>query len=256
VIPIKDNIPTDRFPFVTLGLIVANFVVYLVAVFHGGSILSGPDTHELVKYGAIPYSFTHPGAHCTLAMGHSGGQPVCTHVPNPDTIPTWETVFTSMFMHASIVQILGNMIFLWIFGLNVEDAMGHAKFAGFYVLGGIAALALQVALAPNSTAPTVGAAGAISAVLGGYLLLYPGARVFAVTIIIFFVTVIEIPVLVMLALWFVEQAVFAAADLLNPTGSGGWVAYVAQLGGFGFGLLTVKLLATRRKAVPPPRPVY
>ena len=256
MIPIKDNIPTDRFPFVTLGLIVANFVMYLVAVFHGGSIISGPDLHELVKYGAIPYTLTHSGAHCTLAAGHSARQVVCAHGPSPGTIPAWQTVFTSMFVHASIVQILGNMLFLWLFGNNVEDAMGHLKFFGFYILGGVVALALLVAFAPNSAAPTVGAAGAISAVIGGYMLLYPGARVFALTIIIFFVTVLEIPVLVMLAAWFVEQALFAAADLINPTGSNGWLAYLAQFGAFAFGLLTIRLLATRRKAVPPPRPVY
>ena len=256
MIPIKDNIPTDRFPLVTVGLIVANFVVYFLAVIHGGSIISGPDIHELVKYGAIPYSLTHPGAHCTLLAGARGSGLVCVHGQIPHTIPTWETIFTSMFMHASILHILGNMIFLWIFGNNVEDAMGHSKFLGFYLLGGIAALALQVALAPNATAPTLGAAGAIAAVLGGYILLYPRASVFTLVIIPFFVTVIELPALLMLAVWFVLQAVFAAASLINPTGSGGVVAYLAQIGGFAFGLLTVKLLATRRKAVPPPRPVY
>ena len=172
MIPIKDNIPTDRFPFVTLGLIAANFVIYLLAVFHGGSIISGPDLHELVRYGAIPYRLTHSGAHCTLPTGHTSGQLVCAH--SPGAIPAWQTVLTSMFMHASIIQILGNMLFLWLFGNNVEDSMGHAKFLGFYFLGGIATLALLVAFAPNSTAPTVGAAGAIAAVLGGYVLLYRG----------------------------------------------------------------------------------
>ena len=134
--------------------------------------------------------------------------------------------------------------------------MGPIRFLGFYIVGGVAALALQVAIAPNSTAPTLGASGAIAAVLGGYILLYPRARVFTLLIIIFFVTVIELPAFVLLALWFVEQAIFGVANLTNPSGSGGGVAYFAHVGGFGFGLLTVKLLATKRKAVPPPYPVY
>jgi membrane associated rhomboid family serine protease len=161
-----------------------------------------------------------------------------------------------MFMHASILHLLGNMIFLWIFGNSVEDAMGPAKYLAFYIVGGLATLGLLVAIAPNSTAPTIGASGAIAAVLGAYILLYPRARVFTFVIMIFFVTVIEVPPLVMLALWFVMQAIFAIANLTTPTGSGEGVAYIAQLAGFAFGLLTVKLLATRRKAVPPPHPVY
>jgi membrane associated rhomboid family serine protease len=257
VIPIKDNIPTDRFPFVTLALIVANFVVYFLAVSHGGSIIGGPDIQEVVKYGAIPYALTHSGVHCTVLSVQSGTTELaCGHGHVPNTIPTWQTVFTSMFMHASLLHILGNMIFLWIFGNNVEDSMGPFKYLGFYIAGGLAALGLQVAIQPNSTAPTLGASGAIAAVLGGYILLYPGARVFTLIIIIFFVTVIELPALVLLAVWFVEQALFGLANLTNPSGSGGGVAYFAHIGGFGFGLLTVKLLATKRKAVPPPHPVY
>ena len=148
------------------------------------------------------------------------------------------------------------MLFLWIFGNTIEDTMGPAKYLAFYIVGGLAAVGLYVAMGPNSTAPTVGAEGAIATVIGGYDLLYPRARVFALAIIPFFVTVIEIPTLVMLALWLVMQAIFAFADLTTPTGSGAGIAYLAQVGAFAFGLLTVKLLASRRKAVPPPHPVY
>src|SRR5947209_3302579 len=169
--------------------------------------------HEVVKYGAIPYALTHPGKHCGLVQTVQGasviacqGQLGVVGAP-PNTIPTWETVLTSMFMHASILHILGNMIFLWVFGNNLEDSMGPAKFLAFYILGGVAALALQVAIAPNSTAPTLGASGAIAAVLGGYILLYPRARVFTLVIIIFFVPVIELPAVVLLALWFVAPAI-------------------------------------------------
>ena len=256
MIPIKDNIPTDRFPIVTLALIVINFVAYYLAIRHGGSFISGPDTQEVVKYGAIPKVLTHPGFHCVaVQLGPQEGLG-CANRPLPNTIPSWETIFTGMFMHASILHIGGNMLFLWIFGNNVEDAMGRIKYLAFYLLGGIAALALQVAISPDSTVPTLGASGAIAAVLGAYIVLYPRARVLTLVIIIFFFTVIEVPAWVMLGIWFAEQAAFGAANLTNPTGGGGGVAYFAHVGGFIFGLLAVRVLATRRKRVPPPRPVY
>jgi rhomboid family protein len=265
VIPIKDNIPTDRFPFVTVGLIVVNFIAYILAIRHGGSFISGPDIHEVVKYGSIPYALTHYGKHCGVVTVQQGasllqgvacqGQAGVRGTPT-GFIPTWETIFTSMFMHASILHIGGNMLFLWIFGNNVEDSMGPVKFLGFYILGGLAALALQVAIGPNSTAPTLGASGAIAAVLGGYILLYPRARVLTLVLLIFFFTVIELPAWVMLGVWFAQQALFGAANLTNPTGGGGGVAYFAHVGGFAFGLLAIRLLARRRKSVPPPYPVY
>jgi membrane associated rhomboid family serine protease len=256
VIPLKDNIPTDRFPFVTVALILANVIVYILAIRHGGSLISGPDTQEVVKYGAIPFGLTHPGDHCGIVNTAAGQAIGCTSRPLPNTIPTWETIFTAMFMHASILHIGGNMLFLWIFGNNVEDAMGPVKYLAFYILGGIAALALQVAIDPSSPTPTLGASGAIAAVLGGYILLYPRARVLTLVFIILFFTVIELPALVVLGIWFAEQAVFAAANLTNPAGGGGGVAYFAHVGGFIFGLITVRLLATRRKQVPPRFPVY
>ena len=264
MIPIKDNIPTDRFPLVTLALILANVVVYVLAVHHGGSLISGPDVHEIVKYGAIPYALTHPGKHCGLAtiQGLVNGEAIaCQGQPGvfgapTGVLPTWETVFTGMFMHASILHIGGNMLFLWIFGNNIEDSMGRLKFLAFYLVGGVAALALQVAVGPNSTSPTVGASGAIAAVLGGYIVLYPRARVLTLVFIILFFTVIELPAIVMLGIWFAEQAAFGAAGLTDPTGGGGGVAYFAHVGGFAFGALAIRVLATRRRQVPPARPVH
>ncbi len=268
MIPIKDNIPTDRFPVVTLGLIIANFIVYLLAIRHGGSFFSGPDTQEVLKYGLIPRAVTHHGVHCAEVVrqtltGPSQPEVLCNNrllaangIPAANPLPAWETVFTSMFMHGSILHIGGNMLFLWIFGNNVEDAMGPVKFFGFYILGGLAALALQVAVGPNSTAPTIGASGAIAGVLGGYIVLYPRARVLTLVFIILFFTVIELPAWVMLGIWFAEQAIFGAAGLTNPAGGGGGVAYFAHVGGFAFGLLTVRLLARRRKQIPPRLPVY
>jgi len=248
LIPIKDNIPNDRFPLVTVALILINVVVYALAVRHGGSLFSGPSAPELVRYGAIPYALTHPGEHCGIVQTLTGADLACTRRAGLVAgLPAWETVFTSMFMHASILHIGGNMLFLWIFGNTVEDSMGSLKFLGFYIVGGLAALALQVAIGPSSLAPTVGASGAIAAVLGGYIVLYPRARVLTLVFIILFFTVIELPALVMLGLWFAEQAVFAATGLTDPTGSGGGVAYFAHIGGFAFGALAIRRLAARRR---------
>ncbi|MEA2391170.1 MAG: hypothetical protein QOK31_1279, partial [Solirubrobacteraceae bacterium] len=139
---------------------------------------------------------------------------------------------------------------------NVEDSMGRVKFVLFYLAGGAAALALQVLVDPSSGVPTVGASGAIAAVLGGYILLYPRARVLTLIFIIIFFTILELPAMLVLGLWFLEQAVFGATNLTHPTGGGGGVAYFAHIGGFAFGLLTIKALARRVKSVPPRLPVY
>ena len=250
MIPLKDNIPTARFPYVTVALIIVNVLAYLLSVSHGGSIISGPDTQEVVKYGAIPKALTHCLSKHEVIVGN---QLVCA--PSGG-MPTWQTIFTAMFMHASILHIGGNLLFLWIFGNNVEDSMGPIRFLIFYLLGGVAALALQVAVGPNTVGPTVGASGAIAAVLGGYIVLYPRARVLSLVFIIFFFGVFELPALVMLGLWFVQQAVFGAAGLTSPAHAGGGVAYFAHVGGFVFGLLAIRLVATRRKATPPTRSAY
>jgi membrane associated rhomboid family serine protease len=239
--PVKDNIQNDRFPVVTVALIFINVVAYLLAIQHGGSFFAGPDAKEIVKYGATPYSLTHSGA--------------AAHPSAFGTIPAWETVFSSMFMQASLLHLAGNMLFLWIFGNTVEDAMGSLKFICFYLIGGVVALGLMVAVEPNSTAATVGAGGAIGAVIGGYMVIYPRGRVLTFVVMILFVTVIEVPVLVMLGLWVAMQAAFAAANLITPNGGGAAIAYFAQIGGLLFGAATIRLLATSIKQVPPSRPV-
>ena len=267
MIPIKDNIPRGRFPFVTVTLIAINFVAYLLAIRHGGSFIGGPSALEVLKLGAIPDALTHPGVHCAEVVRQTlagSGSPMvlcdtaqlnANHIAAENSLPAWETLFTAMFMHASILHIAGNMLFLWIFGDNVEYAMGPVKYLAFYLLGGLGATALQVAVSPDSTAPTLGASGAIAAVLGAYIVLYPRAKVLTLVFIIFIFTVIELPAWVMLGVWFAEQAVFGAAGLTNPTGSGGGVAYFAHVGGFAFGLLTVRLLAKRARQPPPARPL-
>jgi membrane associated rhomboid family serine protease len=262
VFPLKDNIPTDRTAFVTIALIVINALVYFVL--QKGGILSGPPDQGVVHYGAIPYELTHPGKECDALFGPDGiarSRVVCEGVEPvtvTDTPATLLTVFTAMFMHGSILHLGGNMLFLWIFGNNVEDAMGPLKFIAFYLLGGIAALALQVFVEPNAMVPTVGASGAIAAVLGGYILLYPRARVVTLIFIVFFFTILELPAMLILGFWFVQQVAFGYFDMTNPAGGGGGVAYFAHIGGFVFGLLAIKLFANRAKdySPPPKYPVY
>jgi membrane associated rhomboid family serine protease len=268
LIPLKDNIPTGQFPFVTVALIAINFIAYLLAIRHGGSLISGPSELEVFKYGAIPDALTHPGVHCAVVAQQTVSGPgapmtVCNtallnanHIAAENPLPVWETVFTAMFMHASIIHIGGNMLFLWIFGDNVEAAMGRVKYLLFYLGGGLAAIGLQVAVSSASTAPTLGASGAIAAVLGAYIMLYPRARVLTLVFIIFIFTVIELPAWALLGVWFAEQAVFGAAGLTDPTGGGSGVAYFAHVGGFVFGLLAVRALARRTRQPPPVRPVY
>jgi membrane associated rhomboid family serine protease len=261
MIPLKDNIPNERFPFVTVALILINVVAYLLSIRHGGGVLGGPSTSTVLHDAAIPYDFTHPGKYCTLQpgaseFGASGVQAICKNGPFPGQIPTWETAFTAMFLHGGLLHIGGNMIFLAIFGPNVEEAVGRLKYLVFYLVGGLVALAAQIAVDPNAVAPTLGASGAIAAVLGGYLLLYPRARILTLVFIVFFVTIVEVPALVVLGFWFVEQVLFGAAGLANPVGGGGGVAYFAHVGGFVFGLAVIRLLVARRRQAPPAHPVY
>jgi rhomboid family protein len=249
VFPLKDNIPTERFPVVTVALIVINVVVFLF--WQEPSGLNGVDDTKVVEYGAIPFEITHPGDHCEIA----GQQLVCGDIEAGDP-PTLVTIFTSMFMHGGFLHIIGNMLFLWIFGNNVEDAMGPVRFVLFYLAGGVAALAGQVLVNPNAAVPTIGASGAVAAVLGGYLLLWPRARVLTVVFIVFFFTILELPAFVMLGLWFLEQAFFAARDLSDPLGGGSGVAYWAHLGGFAFGLIFIKALVRKHKEPEPKYPLY
>ncbi len=140
------------------------------------------------------------------------------------------------------------MLFLWIFGNNVEDSMGRPRFLAFYLLSGMVALGAQVLVDPSSTVPTVGASGAIAGVLGGYALLYPRARVVTLVLLVFFITLVELPALLVLGLWILMQIAFGAADLAQPVGGeGGGVAYFAHIGGFVFGLIAIKLFANNAR---------
>ena len=227
-------------------LIAINVFVYLFLQPKTGIDISGNSLEQsaLYHYGAIPYELTHPGQHCDLVQ--QGAAVACDKRLPDGGIPTWATLFTGMFTHAGLLHLGGNMLFLWIFGNNVEDAMGPVRFIIFYLLAGIAALALQVAIGPESLVPTLGASGAIAGVLGGYIVLYPRARVLTLIFLIIFFTFIEIPAVLFLFIWFAQQAIFGAVNLTTPSGGGGGVAYFAHVGGFVFGLLTVRLFAKRR----------
>ena len=243
LIPLKDNIPTRRFPLITVALIVINIAMFFGfqhAHWNGGGFqVSEKNT---IEYAYIPYELTHPGKHCgdsaVLANGErvtTNGAALCegkrvtgetTAGPvdskavkvKPDPQPsTFLTILTAMFMHGGLLHIAGNMLFLWIFGNNVEDSMGKLKFIAFYLLGGLAATLLQTVVGPNSTTPNLGASGAIAAVLGAYALLYPRARVVTLIFIIFFVTVVELPALLVLGGWFLLQVL----DASQPVGGGG-----------------------------------
>jgi membrane associated rhomboid family serine protease len=225
VFPLKDDIPTRRFPVVTVVLIAACVLVYFLLE-RGGWNLGTTGAERVTELGAIPYELTHPGEQ----LG--------------DGAPWWVTIFTSMFLHGGFLHLAGNMLFLWIFGGTIEDSMGRGRFLAFYLLGGVAALGAQVLVDPSSTVPTVGASGAIAAVLGGYALLYPRARVVTLVLLIFFMTVIELPALLMLGLWIFMQIAFGLSDVATPVGDGGGgIAYFAHIGGFLFGLATIRLFA-------------
>jgi membrane associated rhomboid family serine protease len=228
VFPLKDNIPTLHFPVVTVTLIALNVLVYFVLQ-DGflGLPEDGGGEWPVQTYALIP---------CEIASEcRASGE------PSPEV-----TVLTAMFMHGSILHLGGNMLFLWIFGNNIEDSMGPVKFVLFYLLGGLAATALQVVVDPASEIPNLGASGAVAGVLGGYLLLFPRARVITVIFIVFFFTIVELPALLILGFWFVQQLLFGYFDL-NSAGEEGGVAYFAHIGGFAFGLLAIKLFADERK---------
>ena len=245
--PLKDNIPPRRFPILTVALIAANIAMFFA--FQGAFIgeQSGFD-ERVVDYGAIPYELSHPGETCEVRAG--GARLLCEGMEGVtgeegDQPSTWLTILTSMFMHGGLLHLLGNMLFLWVFGNNIEDSMGRARFAGFYLLGGVAALGAQTAIDPGSAVPTIGASGAVAAVLGGYALLYPRARVVTLIFIVIFFTVIELPALLVLGAWFLLQAFNGVTEIAQPVAGGGGVAYFAHIGGFLFGLAAVRLFADR-----------
>jgi membrane associated rhomboid family serine protease len=287
VLPLKDNNPTSRFPVVTVAIIVINILVFIWQLnFPTDQRLDqagfGAIDQSSLEYGAIPYRITHPDTRdCAVgAVAEAGGQfaagVVCPGTKNYDQAvaigrqdpsaqpipineaPWWETLFTSMFMHGGFLHIAGNMLFLWVFGNNIEESLGRPRFVLFYVLAGLIAVYTQALIDSSSTAPTIGASGAIAGVLGAYALLFPQARVLTLIFIIFFVTLVEIPALILLAIWFILQFLPALGQVAVESGGGQGVAYFAHVGGFLFGLAVAgAMLLARGRSEPPPRlPVY
>lgn len=229
MIPLKDNVPTRTFPLVTVLLIAANFSVWLFYERPEGTARSA------FQLGFEPCEIQH----------------ACTDrgVPYP------ADAITAMFTHASWLHILGNMLFLGIFGNNVEDAMGHVRYLAFYLLAGIVAMASQSWMTLSfgspldAAVPNIGASGAIAGVLGAYLVLLPSARVLGLVPLLIFVLPVELPAVLFLGFWFLFQLWEAGFSVVVPQAGGG-IAFFAHIGGFLFGILTVHVFARRRARAP------
>jgi membrane associated rhomboid family serine protease len=227
--PYKAENPTELPAYVTIGIIVLNVAVWLLAEGMGST---GPLAHAVCRYGLIPGEL--------LGRVPAGTQvPLAPHVMCVVGQPHYWTVLTSMFTHGGWLHLIGNMWFLWVFGNNIEDAMGHWRFILFYLLCGVLATGAQVLLAPNSAVPMVGASGAISGVLGAYLLLFPRVRVHVLVFLGFFVTTIVLPAYLMLGYWVLLQFL-GGLPMLGGRDVGG-VAFFAHIGGFLAGLLLIRL---------------
>jgi membrane associated rhomboid family serine protease len=242
--PIRDDNPTEMVPLFTMGLIAACVAVWVMV--QGAGLDEEVLASSVCAFGSIPGEITGaatgevplgPGLVCRL-----GGL-------------TWATLFTSMFLHGSWMHLIGNMLFLWIFGNNVEDSMGHLRFFVFYFLTGLVAAGAHVLSTPGSPVPTVGASGAISGIMGAYLLLYPHARVLTLIVIVFFIRFVRLPAWFMLGYWFLIQLL--SAGVQSPEGGG--VAFWAHIGGFVAGALLIfpfrnpRLVRAKRAHVTLPR---
>jgi membrane associated rhomboid family serine protease len=252
--PLKDNIPLSRLPLVTIALVALDVVVYLLSIRHGGSFFGGPSKAVATRNGAIPFELTHSGGHCAFVPFSEHGRPaggavVCLPHPQSRVVEnvghqpaTWQTVFSSLVLHRSFVSLLADVLALAIFGPNVEDACGRLRFLCFYVLGAVVALGLQVLLAPDSAFPVFGACGAVGAVLGAYVLLYPRARVITLAPVPFVATILALPAVALVAVWLLVQVWFGAVGLAGVDhGWRGWLLLPEEItrGSWLVGLLAV-----------------
>lgn len=223
MIPIRDEIKTHRTPIVNYALVVINVLVFLWMFLNSGNLES-----IYYEYALIPSNFL-----------------------NGIDLGDVKDVFTSMFMHGGWMHLIGNMLYLWIFGDNIEDRLGHIGYLIFYLVGGIAAALLQTLISPSSQIPMVGASGAIAGVLGAYLVMYPNSRVYTFIPIGFYARVRLVPAVVVLGLWFLLQLISGVGSL-GALDQGG-TAYFAHIGGFIFGLI-VGWMFKRRGREPQPAP--
>ncbi|MFC1662147.1 rhomboid family intramembrane serine protease [Gemmatimonadota bacterium] len=228
--PLRDDNPTATFPLASVMVMGACALVWVWLQGAGFS----PDTlaGSVCVFGTIPAELT--GGLQAAGYPRAG--------PCPVGGLTWLTLLTSMFLHGSWLHLVGNLWFLWIFGNNIEDSMGHLRFLVFYILTGLVATGVHVVSAPASVLPMVGASGAISGIMGAYLLLYPRARVHTLFIIILYIRVFPVPAWFFLGYWFLLQLAWSS---LQAPGSGGGVAFWAHIGGFLAGLALVKLFQNR-----------
>jgi membrane associated rhomboid family serine protease len=218
MIPLKDDNPTSTFPVVTIAIISINILVFLYQL----TISGKAEELFILSVGAIPYEITH-----------------FRDIYPPSIIPPPFTIFTAMFVHGGLLHLGGNMLYLWIFGDNIEDILGHIKFLVFYLSTGLIASLAHVYIEPSSNIPMIGASGAIAGILGAYLVRFPRARVFTLVFFIFFIDIVRIPAVFFLILWFVFQ--------LISSGSGGGIAWFAHIGGFISGLLLIRCFESSRK---------
>lgn len=218
MIPYRDDNPTRLFPFVTIALIAANCLIY---IWQATSPLG--EGRIAYYYGAIPQSI----------LSFHSLQPISPVA----------SLFTAMFLHGGFFHLAGNMLYLWIFGNNIEDSLGHLRFIVFYLFSGVVAAYGHALTDPHSTIPMIGASGAISGVLGGYLLLFPHARVYTILFFGFFFQIVKIPALVVIGFWAIIQILsgIVSKGMLQQGG----VAWFAHVGGFLAGLLTIKLWLPR-----------
>jgi membrane associated rhomboid family serine protease len=223
--PLRDDNPTVLPPIFTFGLILTFVAVWIYV--QGAGLSASALGGSICTLGAIPAELTGAPA--------GGG-------PCPPGGLTWEALVTSVFLHGSWLHLIGNMWFLWIFGNNVEDSMGHLRFLVFFLLTGVAAALAHVLLNPTSTVPMVGASGAISAIMGAYVVMYPRARIHTLFFFLFFIRVIPLPAWLMLGYWLLIQVVSHAS---LPTAGGG-VAYAAHIGGFVAGVVLIFLFRNRK----------
>jgi membrane associated rhomboid family serine protease len=218
-LPLKDDNPTNTFPFVTVGVILANCFV-----FYHQLTLSLPAGQKFVfQWGAIPYQIVYGEV-----------------LYGPGLFPPVLTLFSSMFLHGGFLHLIGNMLYLWIFGNNIEDTLGHFRFLIFYLLVGLSAALVQVLSDPQSTTPMIGASGAVAGILGAYLLLFPQARILTLMFIFIFIRMIRIPALIVLGFWFLVQLLSITSGY--ETG----VAFFAHIGGFVAGLILVKVFQPQK----------
>jgi len=230
VIPVKDGVPRERRPLVTLGLIAASVVAYLVAIGSGGSLIGGPSTTTVLGWGAVPYEWTHWGQHCAIGLAGLGQAVVCT---GPHAVgrvvgthpPTWITAFSSIFIARDALQLIVNLALLAVFGGAVEDELGHKWLLALYVLGALVALALALALDAGSTTPLIGNAGALAAVIGAYLALRPKEPILSVRVVPLFFAIVETPAWSWALAWIVFDALFGALGTFTGLGGGAGATY-------------------------------